>query len=300
MKIPIYILTGYLGAGKTTALNYLLEHSALAGNKLSLIINEFGKMGIDGELVKPGDYTKFEINKGSIFCICTKTDFIKALGKIYNEIKPYAVIIEATGIAQISDILGVIEIPQLTENFQVRANVCLVDALNFTRTAPYLKAVTSQVKAADVIIINKTDLVEQSAIEKLKRVLVGLNDFAKIETSVYGSISDELLDKIKHKTMPTEVFDQKPENIIALSIKTDSKYDLDKFKRAIAELKENILRLKGNIDFGTGPVFVEIVHDKMMTEKACNNLPAPTAFTTIAWNIEKENLQQAFDNCIKK
>ena len=100
--------------------------------------------------------------------------------------------------------------------------------------------------------------------------------------------------------MPTEVFDQKPENIIALSIKTDSKYDLDKFKRAIAELKENILRLKGNIDFGTGPVFVEIVHDKMMTEKACNNLPAPTAFTTIAWNIEKENLQQAFDNCIKK
>ena len=80
--IDVYILTGYLGAGKTTTLNRLIGAERFAGKKLALIINEFGKMGVDGQLLLPGDYTKYEINKGSIFCICTKTDFLKALDSI--------------------------------------------------------------------------------------------------------------------------------------------------------------------------------------------------------------------------
>ena len=100
--IDVYILTGFVGAGKTTALNGLLRNQTLVSTNPALIINEFGKIGVDGALVEQRDLTRYEINKGSIFCICTKTDFLKALSEIVESGVHQTLLIEATGIAETS------------------------------------------------------------------------------------------------------------------------------------------------------------------------------------------------------
>ena len=97
--IDVWLLTGYLGAGKTTMLNNLLGAEMFKGKRVALVINEFGQLGIDGALVRPGEWTKFELNKGSLFCACIKVDTVKVSG-IAFDIKPDVVIIEATGLAK--------------------------------------------------------------------------------------------------------------------------------------------------------------------------------------------------------
>ena len=135
--IPVILLTGYLGAGKTTLLNHLLAQPEVAEKKLVLIINEFGQLGVDGQLLQPGSYTRYEINKGSLFCICTKVDFIKALQEISRSIHPDLVLIEATGIAQTGDIEAFMSEPVVKDKFAIQANVCVVDALNFIKVVPF-------------------------------------------------------------------------------------------------------------------------------------------------------------------
>ncbi len=297
-RIPIYILTGYLGAGKTTTLNHLLKTPHLKDKKLALIINEFGKIGIDGKLVDPGDYEKFEINKGSIFCICTKTDFLKALDGIVNEIKPDAVIIEATGIAETSDIESFVKENQFEDDLEVKANICIVDAQNFTKTAPFLKPVKNQVLWADGIIINKTDLVDENEIETLKKVLKDLNPEAKVTDAVMGNIAVDFVSSLQHKSRDKKLIEEPPEDIIAVSVKKDEKMIHDKFKQAVDYLGEKLLRLKGNIVFDDKKAYVEKAGGQYFEKPLNSEIDKNTAFTVIVWKISKEELTSLFDDCV--
>ena len=155
--IDVYILTGFVGAGKTTMLNHLLQIEPLAAANPALIINEFGKIGVDGALVQQQDLKRYDINKGSIFCICTKTDFLKALTEIAESKCHQSLLIEATGIAETVDIESFLDAPKLKEIYQVKANLCLVDAANFTCVAAFLKPAKTQVQYADALIVNKCD-----------------------------------------------------------------------------------------------------------------------------------------------
>ena len=99
------------------------------------MINEFGTLGVDGNLIPPGKYHKYEINRGSIFCTCTRTDFLATLRKVAASSNCDHLLIEATGIAETGDLFRMIEEPSLARIFQIHANICLVDALN-SRSCP--------------------------------------------------------------------------------------------------------------------------------------------------------------------
>ena len=288
--VDVYILTGYLGAGKTTTLNHLLTGTSLAEKKLALVINEFGSMGVDGKLLAPGNYAKYEINKGSIFCVCTKTDFIKVLSDIGDNYCPDAVFIEATGIAEPGDIESIINDPYFNGRFRVAANLCIVDSAGFTKTAPFLKPVTSQVRFADGVVVNKTDLAADGDLEKLRSVLADINPDARIVFAENGSITLEFLDGLNHTAQPIELIQSAPAKIIACSFKTDSLVSRDKFFKCINQFGDKILRLKGNIDFGRGLVFAEIVYDRYTEKDSCRELGDTTAFTVIAWDVDKQEL----------
>ncbi len=295
--VNVYMLTGYLGAGKTTTLNHLLKNTNLAKKKIALIINEFGNMGVDGKLLVPGNYAKYEINKGSIFCICTKTDFIKVLTDIAENFHPEAVFIEATGIAEPADIETIINDPYFKGQFRVAANICVVDSVGFTKTAPFLKAVTSQVRFADGIVVNKTDLADDGDLDKLKSVLVDINPDAQIVFAENGDTSLGFVEQLQHTRLPAELIQSAPEKIIACSFKTDKVVERDEFLKCIEQLDRKILRLKGNVDFGNGCLFTEIVYDRYTEKDSCQALGSTTAFTVIAWDIEKENLKECFNRC---
>jgi G3E family GTPase len=294
-EIPVYVLTGYLGAGKTTALNALLRSPLFAGRSLALIINEFGKTGVDGKLLAPGSYSKYEINKGSLFCICTKTDFLKTLTAISSDGVTEAVLIEATGIAETRDIEGFVLEEHFAGRFGIKANICLVDAVNYTRTAAFLRTVSAQVSQADGIVINKADMVPPSDIEKLIPILASANSHAPMAVASKGSIDPAFIEHLSHHPLAGNLTQTPPSDIIAASFQTDSPVNRQTFMDAIASLGDRLLRLKGNVNFSDGPAFVETVFDRVIEKPLCDGLAAPTAFTAIAWKTPREDLTAAFE-----
>ena len=299
--IDVYILTGFVGAGKTTLLNHLLKSEPLASENPALIINEFGKIGVDGALVQQQNLTRYDINKGSIFCICTKTDFLKALTEIAESGKHQTLLIEATGIAETVDIESFLDAPKLEEIYRVKANLCLVDAANFTRVAAYLKPAKTQVQYADALVINKCDLVSDGERATLGQILESLNPTApRIETK-YGKIEADFLNGIRHHIHEGKTLEQPPDDIIAVSISSEQPYDRDAFYQTLDDLKDNILRLKGNVNFGNGPRFVELAGTEITESQPSEELQkqnnAKTAFTAIAWKIDKATLHDTFISC---
>jgi G3E family GTPase len=295
MAIPVLTFTGYLGAGKTTALNALLKTEWVRSKKVALIINEFGSVGVDGKLVEPGNYPQYEINRGSIFCICTKTDFVKFLTEISETVKPELLIIEATGIAETRDIESFIKEPHLKGKFKVKANLCILDAVNFTKTAPYFKPVTSQLRWADCVIINKTDLVSEDEAERLKAVAADYNEQAKIITADHGQFPPDIIDDIEHVVRDGDALECAPEPIFSFSFNEQKSVDEAAFLKLIDELGEKLLRLKGNIDFGRGSEYFEVVAGEVLRGESCGRLDK-TAFVVIAWQVEKEEIQEKFES----
>ncbi len=291
--IPVITFTGYLGAGKTTSLNALLKSDWIKQKDPALIINEFGSVGVDGKLVEPGSHPQYEINRGSIFCICTKTDFVKYLTDISENVKPDLLIIEATGIAETRDIENFIKEPHLQGRFKVKANLCVLDAVNFTKTAPYFKPVVSQLRWADCVIINKTDLVNESEVERLKKVVVDYNSQAKILTAVNGAFNAEIIDELTHTVRDGDALLEAPEPVFSLSFSEEKSVDEQAFLELIKELGDNLLRLKGNIDFGGKKEYFEVVAGEIFRSESCKRL-GKTAFAVIAWRLDKDELEGKF------
>ena len=120
-SIPMILITGGLGAGKTT----LSEpppsaHEPARPKKLCLLINEFGQLGVDGRLVEAGEHPMFELNRGSLFCICIKTDFIATLREIADRVRPDLLVVEATGMAEPRDIQDFVDEPTLAAQFHIQ------------------------------------------------------------------------------------------------------------------------------------------------------------------------------------
>jgi G3E family GTPase len=289
--IPIVLVTGYLGAGKTTFINHLLSLPEVAENKLALVINEFGALGVDGKLVRPGGYAKFEINHGSLFCICTLADLVKALDTIARATRPDRVLVEVTGIAETRDFEGLLSEPRLFGQFKLQANVCVVDALDFTKVAGFLTAASRQVEWADGIILNKADLVDESDLGKLGAVLRTMNADAPQVAARHGAVPFSFLKNLTHKRRSGDMATRPPPQIVAVSFQTDRVIDRARFQNLLRSLGTRILRLKGNIEFGEGPRFVEVVYDKFSEKPACEALGPNTAFTAIASQISTDELR---------
>jgi G3E family GTPase len=294
--INVYVLTGFLGSGKTTALNALLC-GPLSESSPALIINEFGRIGVDGALVRRRELSRYEINKGSIFCICTKTDFLKALSEIAEQKRHSTVIIEATGIAETADIESFIEAEHLTDCFQIRANICLVDAANFTRVAAFLKPAVSQVRGADAIVVNKTDLISESERRQLRAVLSELNLRAAVIETEFGKMPADFLNGIRHTQHTQAAFDQPPAEITAVSICSQEIFDRAAFYGTVSQLKENLLRLKGHVLFPEGLRFVELAGTVLSETAPVQGYEGSTALTAIAFKTDKQALADSLTAC---
>ena len=294
MSIPVYLLTGFLGAGKTTALNHILRLDMVAKKRVALIINEFGKVGVDGSLVDDGDYTKYEINKGSLFCVCTKTDFLRVLDDLQKRVRPELIIIEATGIAETADIEGFVREQSFGDIFHIKANICLVDAGNFTQVSAYVKSAVEQVRWADGIVVNKSDGVGTEEVVKLVAMLSEMNGQAKIAVTSFGLIAEDWVESLAHTERAGLMANEPPKNVIAVSFDDQRKVGRERFFELLDELGTKLLRLKGNVDFAEGGRFVEVVWGKVSEREMLERLGRNTKFTAIGFDIGVDELRERF------
>ncbi|MFZ0243088.1 MAG: GTP-binding protein [Desulfobacterales bacterium] len=166
----VYLITGFLGAGKTTFLNRIIDRFP-RDKKLTLLVNEFGEVGVDGTLVEGEDIDMMEISKGSIFCVCVKTDFIKGLYELATTVKPDVLLIESTGVANPSDLKKDLKLPIFNDRFCFMEQFCIIDAPHFLGAYEVYASLEKQIASSSVFIINKTDTAAPETIAATKDVI---------------------------------------------------------------------------------------------------------------------------------
>jgi G3E family GTPase len=194
-KIPVTVLTGYLGAGKTTLLNRILSEPH--GKKYAVIVNEFGEIGIDNDLVVGADEEVFEMNNGCI-CCTVRGDLIRILdGLMRSKGKFDAIIVETTGLADPAPVAQTFFMDETVgRRTKLDAVVTVADAkwLNDRlKDAPEAK---NQIAFADVILINKTDLVSPDELSEVEARVRGINPYARLHRTERAKIPlNEILER---------------------------------------------------------------------------------------------------------
>lgn len=166
----VFLITGFLGSGKTTFLNRVIAHFP-RDKKLTILMNEFGEIGIDGTLVEGDAIDMLEISRGSIFCVCVKTDFIKGLYELNTKVKPDILLMESTGVANPSDLKRDLKLPIFNDRFQFKEQFCIIDAVHFHDAFEVYASLEKQIATSTVFIINKTDLASRESIAKIKNIV---------------------------------------------------------------------------------------------------------------------------------
>lgn len=166
----VYLITGFLGAGKTTFLNRIIDRFP-RNQRLTLLVNEFGEVGVDGTLVKGDDIDVMEISKGSIFCVCVKTDFIKGLYNLATTIKPDVLLIESTGVANPTDLKRDLKLPIFDNRFCFMEQFCIIDAPHFFGAYEVYASLEKQIVSSSVFIINKIDTASADTIAAVKAIV---------------------------------------------------------------------------------------------------------------------------------
>ncbi|MBI5584142.1 MAG: GTP-binding protein [Deltaproteobacteria bacterium] len=169
-RTNVFLITGFLGSGKTTFLNRIIKNFP-KDRKMMILMNEFGELGVDGTLVQGEDLDIMEISKGSIFCVCVKTDFIKGLNQIAKDIQPDVLLIESTGVANPTDLKRDLTLPFFNNRFHLAEQFCVIDAANFGEEYEVFASVEKQIASSTVFIINKVDLATPEQIAQVQELV---------------------------------------------------------------------------------------------------------------------------------
>jgi G3E family GTPase len=291
-KVPVTVLTGYLGAGKTTLLNRILSEPH--GRKYAVIVNEFGEIGIDNDLVVGADEEVFEMNNGCI-CCTVRGDLVRIIdGLMRRKGKFDAIIVETTGLADPAPVAQTFFVDEnVGRKTRLDAVVTVADAKwlqDRLKDAPEAK---NQIAFADVIIINKTDLVSAAELEEVEGRIRGINPYAKVHRTQRCAVPlrevlgrnafdlDRILD-IEPEFLETDAHDHDhdhghshdheghahhhhagglkhyhDEEMQSVSLKAEAPLDPDKFfpwvQTLVQEEGQNILRCKGILSFKDDP-----------------------------------------------
>ncbi len=273
--IKLYLLTGFLGAGKTTFLKRLIDH--LGNKKLGIIMNEFGKISVDGVQIKRHGIDITEINNGSIFCSCLKGSFIEAL-VAYSELPIDYLLVESSGMADpsaIGHILTNFVGKVRGKSFDFRGAVCIVDGKHFLDHVDLLPAIEKQVAASNLVIINKTDLINAEELREVAAEVRRLNAGAEIVRTAFCEIGLDFLGRELAAARVEAGAGQQclntPQNRpVASTLSAKGEFERGRFIEFLEALAPLAFRMKGFFRFKEGWHQIDVVGGRIDIKPAAD------------------------------
>ncbi|MES2197552.1 MAG: GTP-binding protein [Pseudomonadota bacterium] len=315
-QTPVTLLTGYLGAGKTTLLNRILTEQH--GKRYAVIVNEFGEVGIDNDLIVNADEEVFEMNNGCI-CCTVRGDLIRILGGLMKRKGRFdGIIVETTGLADPAPVAQTFFVDEdVRRKTKLDAIITVVDANHFLGEVEKAQEIKEQIAFADVIVVNKCDLVLPHQLPAVEAMIRKFNPYAKIHhTERCGVDLMEVLDRDAFNLDRILEFEpdfldpahdhEHDDGISSLSLVTDRPLVPEKFLDWISEviqrLGPDILRTKGVLSMrGDDDRFViQAVH---MLMEGGHQRPwradeiRSSRLVFIGRNLPKDILREGFQRC---
>lgn len=298
MSVPLYLVTGFFGSGKTSFLKYFLEEQGRR-KKVAIVQNEFSSTNIDGKEINTTDnYRVLEVNNGSAFCVCVLGSFIKSLAEFVDQEQPDLLIMEASGMSDPIGLGQIFQSPQLKGKVYLDHIWCVVDAFNYDKMTALRFRMEHQLQVADTVIVNKTDLAGDKTNQVLNNIKQ-INPFARVLAANYARIDLTNTGKVqKFFAFDNKTSATRPD-LDSYVIKSNGKITEEKLKDFIASLKGKCIRSKGYVKlFEERTVFVQGVFDDYSFSEV--NITINVTELLIIGNFEENrNYQIAFEDFCK-
>lgn len=267
-QIDLYLLTGFLGAGKTTMLVNLLDK--LGSKKVGVIQNDFGKLNIDGDIIRRGGVEMVEIGRGSIFCSCLRKDFAKAMVEMSKKDLD-CLFVESSGLADPSNLEEILQsvagICGGQQPYKLSGAICLVDGVDFLKDVEAEETARRQVIHCSLALLNKRDLIDEAQAVAVYDRIRSLNPYCMIVETIDGIIPPALLeqDLRDYQWAPAEDTHNSSENKPkTFSIECDVPVEEEKLCAFLQAVLGDAYRIKGFFALeGKGWNQVDVVGDRI-------------------------------------
>ena len=301
---PLLILSGFLGAGKTSFLQHFIEYQTQRSRFVAVIQNEIGEVGLDGKLL---DYQVTEIDEGCVCCSLVG-NLKRAVNDILSSFQPDFIILETTGAANPFNLLD--EISELEEMVRYDCTVTVVDAINFDITLSRFAIAAEQIRSADVLLMNKCDLVSEKCLQRTRKRIHGINPKAIVFTTINGDLNPALIFETgdaweeKKKLSPasgsiihnSHVHDGLRRETLTLP----APMDRGDFLSAVQSLPAHVFRVKGIIEFTDSPR--PMLFQYVAGRFELSDFPQPDIqdrFLTVISQGERTDLDRRFAETLK-